>query len=67
MDPKEINKYRVEKTVYTDLYGNLIFEEPTIFRRLHAVGETFTENFIRYEVKRVAVFGVTQIVNIVKI
>ena len=65
---KEIKKYHVKKTVYTDIYGDVIFEESTmIFRRLHAIDETFTENFVRYKVRRVALYNDMQIVNVVEI
>lgn len=58
--------YKVGKIHYRDVYGKLLWEEPMIFSRLHAVNEQFIEDSISYAVRRVAVADNIQHVNIEK-
>jgi len=58
--------YQIEKIHYRNIYGKLLWENPMIFKRLHAVGELFIENSVEYIVRRVAVADNIQHVNIEK-
>lgn len=59
-------KYKIEKIHYRDIYGNLLWEEPMVFRRLYSVGQDFIINSITYIVRRVAVVDNIQHLNIEK-
>ena len=59
--------YNVDTIHYRDIYGNLLFQAPMIFKRLHGVGEEIAEKGIWYVVKRVCVVDNIQHVNIVEI
>ena len=56
--------YKVKTTRYLDIYGNILWSEPMVFKRLWMVGQTFIENYIQYKVIRVAITGTLQIVNV---
>lgn len=60
----ETNGYNIETIDYRDIFGNLMFSEPMIFKRLHAVGEIMIHHGIDYIVKRVAVADTVQHVNL---
>ncbi len=55
--------YKIETIHYRDVYGNLLFEEPMIFKRLHGIGETLVMDYKEYEVTRVAVAETVQHIN----
>ena len=47
-----------------DVYGNILWSEPMVFKRLWIVGQTFIENYIKYKIVRVAITGTVQIANV---
>ena len=55
--------YHIDKIDYRDIYGNLLWSEDMVFRRLYAVGQDFISDSKRYVVKRVAIADNVQIVN----
>lgn len=64
MIEKLLEHYKVETTQYMDAYGNILWSEPMVFKRLWLVGQTFIENYIKYKVIRVAIAGKFQFVNV---
>lgn len=56
--------YKVETTRYLDIYENVLWSEPMVFKRLWMIGQTFIENYIKYKIVRVAISGKFQIVNV---
>ena len=61
-----MTEYNIDKIHYRDIYGDLLWEEPMIHERLHAVGEKFIYFSIEYIVRRVAVADNIQHVNVEK-
>ena len=59
--------YNIDTIYYRDICGNLLFQSPMIFKRLHGIGEEIVEKGIGYVVKRVCVADNIQHVNITKI
>lgn len=64
MTDKLLEHYKVETTQYMDTYGNILWSEPIVFKRLWLVGQTFIQDFVKYKVIRVAIAGELQIVNV---
>ncbi len=58
--------YKIDRVEFRDIQGVFLWEEPMVFKRLYSVGQTFIEDFATYRVKRVAVMGPVQIVNVLK-
>jgi hypothetical protein len=56
--------YHIAEIHYRDIYGNLLWKDPMIFSRLHAVGEDFVNDYVKYVVRRVAVADDVQHVNV---
>jgi len=57
-------RYKIDEIHYRDIFGRLLWKEPMIFKRLHAVDEEIVEKGKPYVVKRVAVVDNIQHVNI---
>lgn len=51
---KETKKYHVKYNRFSDKYGNLLWREKNIFRRMHGPGDTLVYNSIHYRILRVA-------------
>jgi len=60
----DYEKYHVKQIDYRNIYGNLLWSTPMIFKRLHAVDEEIVNNYIHYKVERVAIAENIQHVNI---
>lgn len=56
--------YEIDTIHYRDIYGNLLFQTPMVFRRLHGIGEEMVVKGIWYIVKQVCVVDNIQHVNI---
>lgn len=67
MEETLMAEYHIDKIHYRDIYGNLLFETPMVFKRLHGADEEIVMDSIWYVVKRVAVVDNVQHVNIVKL
>lgn len=59
-----MDKYNVRVIHYRDMYGEFLWKEPMIFKRLFAVGNSLVEDSVEYIVKRVAIADDIQHVNI---
>ena len=59
------DKYRIDEIHYRDIYGNLLWKEPMIYRRLFAAGQDFVANRVFYIIKRVSVVDRVQHLNII--
>ena len=56
--------YNIKDIWYCDMFGKPLFKTPTRFRKLHSINEHIAKESIWYIVRRVAVFGDKQIVNL---
>ena len=59
-----MKEYKIDKIHYRDLYGNFLWSERMIFKRLYSVGQTFRANGKDWLVKRIAVVNKIQHLNI---
>lgn len=62
-----MDKYNVTRIHYRDLYGKLLWKSDMVFKKLYGIGDIFIDNYIAYEVIRIAVVNNIQHVNIEKI
>ena len=60
-----MGNYKIDVIHYRDEFGNLLYKEPMIFKRLHGVDEEVVMNYVKYKVIRVAVADNVQHVNMV--
>lgn len=56
--------FDVKESSYYDMEGNLLWTEPMRFSRLDGVGDLIIESGVHYHVRRVAVAGSVQVVNL---
>jgi hypothetical protein len=56
----------IKTTRFYDMDGKYAFQEKFTFKRLYAVGDVIVEKNVEYQIKRVAVAGTVQVVNIQK-
>ena len=56
-------EFEVTQTDFRDYFGKLLWSEPMIYSRLHAVGEVVVEKGKYYKIRRVAVADNIQHVN----
>lgn len=56
--------YNIKEVHYRDVYGNLIWKDEIVFRRLWGVGNELIHDSKKYIVRRVAVADSVQHVNI---
>lgn len=54
----------VQQSSYFDMQGNLIWSEPMRFSRMDGIGDVLIYDKIEYRVRRVALAGCVQIVNL---
>jgi hypothetical protein len=59
-------KYHITRTHYRDMYGNFLWSEIFIWKRLNAIGQDVVEKGVYYIVKRVAVVNNIEHVNLEK-
>lgn len=57
-------KSKIDRIHYRDIYGNFLWSERMIFKRLYSVGQTFRSQSKDYLVERVAVVNNIQHLNI---